>query len=601
MNAEDFVKYLPDKPSKKSEYHLKKQAFQTHLNKEYLVFKAETVKRNPNYIELLESDSTAGCKSERAAHCVCTACGNNFYTGWLNSEERTRKGIRIFQGEDGSHYSGLNDEFGISYTMDYSDGEMLTCPYCDEKVQLYHSSHFIQPKINQVAVSEVLNIKKQTVILTWLVKRVINRFGQSITEVLPFGAVVLIDKKLYSFKHFRSGMFGSTYQTEGWYKTTRFSDPTDCIYFDSDSWNNKMKGHLMISVLPEMQGTSGEKTGLSEYVRKGGRYPAEYLKLWKKHPNIENLIMTGWHEFVISSIIKINEGTHYYTNKLSVLDWKKKKPHEILRMSKGEYKALASFGWTFEHVVDWCKSQKLCLPITALEFNAQICGGKRRFLAQYCEYVESNRVKASDYKKIIKYLEKQKKLGLFEGLIYLVDHWDMLTSFNEVNGIRRELTEEEKFPKSLFDAHEEDIKWVESIKDQKLQIQFNQIYEMFSAVQWNDGDLCVVIPKSETELKKEGAVLHHCVGNYGKQHTEKKLIFFIRHYRRPERSYYTLNIDCTGKVPKELQLHGYGNERHGKHKEYSHRIPEKVRAFVTRWENEVLLPWYKKEFKKKSA
>ena len=39
------------------------------------------------------------------------------------------------------------------------------------------------------------------------------------------------------------------------------------------------------------------------------------------------------------------------------------------------------------------------------------------------------------------------------------------------------------------------------------------------------------------------------------------------------------------------QLHGYGNERHGEHKQHSHSIPKKVTAFVERWEREVLAPW----------
>lgn len=595
MNADELIKYLPEKPSKKSEALLKKEAFKTHLSKEYLIFKSEVIKIPPSYLELLESDSQAGMKSERVAHCTCTACRNEFYTGWLKADERTRKGIEILQGEDGHHYDG----FDFGYKVRYSDGDMLTCPYCDEKVQLYHSSHLIKPKINQVAISEVINIRKQTVIMTWLAKREINRLGKSITTFEPFGAVALIDKRLYSYKHYRSGMFGCNYPTIEWYKTSRFTDPTDCIYFDSGSWNNKMKGHIMCSSLPEMKGTSGEKTGLSEYIKKGGQYPAEYLRLWKRHPNVENLIMTGWHDFVITSVLKINECSSYYMDdKLSSLDWKKKKPHEIMHMSKADYKYLAQFEWTFKQVVNWCESQILGIPIKATEFNSQICSMQSNFLPTYCRYVEGGNLTAEDYRKTVAYLQKQKQLNITNGLQYLVDHRLMLRDFNESNGIYRELTEEERFPKSLFDAHEEDIRHIEEIENSKLQKAFDKIYEEFSSVQWTDGDLCVVIPRSENELKKEGAVLCHCVGSYGKQHTEKKLIFFIRHYRRPERSYYTLNIDCTGKIPREIQLHGYGNERHGKNKEYEHRIPDKVRAFVDKWEKEVLLPWYKKEFKK---
>ena len=76
------------------------------------------------------------------------------------------------------------------------------------------------------------------------------------------------------------------------------------------------------------------------------------------------------------------------------------------------------------------------------------------------------------------------------------------------------------------------------------------------------------------------------------------MIFFIRHYRRPERPYYTLAIDMRNK-PTERQLHGYGNERHGPNKEYAHKIPKSVREFCNRWENEVLLTWYAEQQKQK--
>ena len=35
-----------------------------------------------------------------------------------------------------------------------------------------------------------------------------------------------------------------------------------------------------------------------------------------------------------------------------------------------------------------------------------------------------------------------------------------------------------------------------------------------------------------------------------------------------------------------------GNERHGDHKQYAHKIPRKVREFCDRWEREVLTPWF---------
>ena len=48
-------------------------------------------------------------------------------------------------------------------------------------------------------------------------------------------------------------------------------------------------------------------------------------------------------------------------------------------------------------------------------------------------------------------------------------------------------------------------------------------------------------------------------------------------------------------MPKRIQLHGYGNERHGEKKEHKHTIPHEVLEFCDRWEREVLLPWWKEK------
>ena len=88
------------------------------------------------------------------------------------------------------------------------------------------------------------------------------------------------------------------------------------------------------------------------------------------------------------------------------------------------------------------------------------------------------------------------------------------------------------------------------------------------------------------ELVQEGNTLHHCVGGYGPAHADGQIILFIRHTRRPERSWFTLNVDV--KEKKIIQNHGYGNE-------YAHgqtlHIPKAVQDFVALWKQEVLDKW----------
>ena len=89
------------------------------------------------------------------------------------------------------------------------------------------------------------------------------------------------------------------------------------------------------------------------------------------------------------------------------------------------------------------------------------------------------------------------------------------------------------------------------------------------------------------ELVEEGKKLHHCVGGYSDDHASGRIILFIRHTRRPERSWYTLNVDVLQK--RIIQNHGYGNERSPKGEALTIR-PE-VLDFVAAWEREKLQPF----------
>lgn len=150
------------------------------------------------------------------------------------------------------------------------------------------------------------------------------------------------------------------------------------------------------------------------------------------------------------------------------------------------------------------------------------------------------------------------------------------------------------FPRNLYDAHERICK-----QNLNKMISYENVVDTYKSLEFSDGELCIILPRSASDLITEGEVLRHCVGSYvNRQKEGKSIIFFVRKHRRRERSYYTLNIDFSYREPKEIQLHGYGNERHGEKKQYKHSIPKKVRDFVDRWEREVLKPWSIERFRR---
>ena len=186
--------------------------------------------------------------------------------------------------------------------------------------------------------------------------------------------------------------------------------------------------------------------------------------------------------------------------------------------------------------------------------------------------------------RVVRYLEKQDAIQ--DGVQQLIDYRKMMRDAGLAE------TEETLWPRDLVATHDRVAQYWAARAKASYQMGFSTTFIKYRELEWTAGDLCVVLPKTEGDLVSEGNTLRHCVGTYGKEHCSGKPIFFVRHRRRPERSYYTLQIDMTKEIPKEIQLHGYGNERHGDRKQYSHKIPQKVRDFCDRWEREVLTPWF---------
>ena len=78
------------------------------------------------------------------------------------------------------------------------------------------------------------------------------------------------------------------------------------------------------------------------------------------------------------------------------------------------------------------------------------------------------------------------------------------------------------------------------------------------------GDLCIVVPGSTEEIIMEGRTLKHCVGGYAARHfNDQVTILFLRHKRKPDTPFVTIEIKPRSKTKEEImirQIHGYRNE-----------------------------------------
>lgn len=531
-----------------------------------------------------------------AARCICTACTEDFETGWV-----TGGGIRMAQEEESALWPLLDEESGDGcLIVELGEGDGIECPNCGEAVTLTRASRVKYGRTRQLAVQTVHAVEADgvnyAVIMVWMMSRTLYSWGLE-RDVFPTEAFVLdTDGRLIRLsKAVYNGIGGNVRPTSGWVPK-KLMEPMVLRYHDSAS-NCGCKAGAIVAWKNgrSLDGTTAEKTGLAAYLDAGGKCLVTYLRLWRLQPHVENLVRGGWahtvRDHVDESVDHMRTNGVYSSTvgipKILWADMKEAKPSRMLGVPRREVAKLGRLRLSAQTMEQWKEYRAYAASADlAVIAEAEVKLGKTgvQWMIGRCLTAE----------KLLHYLQKQggdaaRRLHLLTDLWRAADRMGLPRTDEEVRFPRDLLAANDRYHDLCMAMEQEEAK-------QKYAEGFARIVEKYGYLEYSDGELCAILPRDNGELLAEGKTLRHCVGGYGKEHiSENDVIFFIRHARRPERSYYTLDIRMTGKTPKEVQLHGYGNERHGERKQYEHRIPKKVREFCDRWERDILLPRWREE------
>lgn len=601
MDRAHVAGLLPESPGKDLMKWARKTQWE-ELGGDYITFKSVRVAVDQPLGYIMEHNSLKPRK-EWAAECSCTACGETFYTQKVTG----RDAIQICTGEDGMAYpiepGGYIDggfyEGAIVETA--VDGEKLSCPICQASARLIHEKRLRGGRTKRIMVEQLVTVAGYAGVIYWMICRQLDEFGVDTLWADPADAYILTERGgLARFCHIERTFAGAYRNCTRWYPSQGCPDKLDVPYQDWGSINNRKCGADIHPVIPDLTGTTGEKTGLEAFVADGGWHIVTYLKFWRTHRNIENLCKAGQAK-LISDILRRSYSNGYSlgSEMNQYIYLKERKPHRMLGITKPELRQLQRDGikLDLDNLRAWKRYKDLDGALGMAEFMALLtCFGQ---YATKSAFDIMGAEPGVDLDKIFRYLVKQDMEA--REVRYLVDTRNMARQLNP----GRELTQEELWPRRLRYTHDRltaEIhrrKQLESAEKAKIwQEQFLALANRYKGLEWTDGDLCIRLPRCDADLAREGEVLHHCVGGYTKSHLEgRDTIFFVRRYRKPERCYYTLDIRMTGKDPEEIQLHGYGNEHHGSHMQYRHSIPPKVRQFVDRWKKEVMMPWWAQQKK----
>lgn len=611
MTDKEIIRLLPNV----APYQVEKKAFESgNLDRDFIIYKRESIEVAPPPGEIMTPEDWQRMNKETkrhwAAHCTCSSCGNDFYTGWHSHGDMS--GPLMYVGDDGYCYSGWTEDIDDgNQRIELVSGDSANCPYCWDEVTFIKSSELRSGRTYQMLITSIEFIENLAALVTWIAGIKIDCDGIAEKYIRPRDAAVLMGNGyLRCFSRVRQGQFISCERDIGeWRRIKNGSDPMQKMYYSYDSSCGRTFGSELLLTYDTFEGTSAEKTGLDEYLSSGGRWPYVYLEFWRKHKSIENLIKTGFNDFVVREIDgKVSKAEAYHSSMYKTLpcsakdamrqcvDFTKAKPHEMLRMTKAEYRSAALYDWTEEDIVCWQNYTSLCEKISPEAFYEAITDFGQSIVFELTD----NFICGEDIlliSDIYKYAGKQQGHERGYAARLLLDYRRMLYEQNQ--GMN--YSYEELWPRDIQAAHDRLAEQIAMASNVSEAANFLRIKKEYAALEWTDGELCIVLPSSNEDLVNEGNTLRHCVGGYGKDHLSGKPIFFVRHYRRPERSYYTLNENLNGESPRRIQLHGYGNERHGDRKQHTHRIPQKVLDFCDRWEREILAPWFAKRKAEKTV
>lgn len=520
--------------------------------KHYLVYRAGTVK-----------DPLTGINSS-CVDAVCTACGNRMKLDKVGGPICGRYASAPFG-------FGLEEEDG-GWTA-YSSGEKLRCPACGTEVRAVHIGSIGCTK-EYAWVMSAEKAGDTLVLYLWRVCRRAEKDGVIQWEVLPweayqFGAEGLAVK----YVHWRRRL-QNVQILPGWEKLSRLTDTMQDI-----KWIYCPAGMERTAA-----GTAMENSKIAEYMGLEGvrRFPVAWLRLYQRHSNAETL-MTCPAARLAAEMIAEEEQQNAYMGKsssttvLKDLDWKAKRPWDILRLSKEEtiYLAGKEDGTARYAVIQ--RIRKAGMEIRAGEEEAW-----------WTEYAYGKMIERGiDLRKAERYLQRQRRrYGEDVTAMSLLDHWRMEERLGVDMG-----REEAIFPQNFQRAHQllidEDNrrKRAEKIAETaKRAAAFAARAAYLQKYAWEKDGILIRPAATEAELIDEGDALRHCVSRYGPEVAEgRTAIFFIRRTADPDQPWYTLEFDET--MLKVRQNRGKCN---------CERTAE-IRAFEDDW-----LRWVRTEYLKEN-
>ena len=496
----------------------------------------------------------------KAARCRCTACGESFWTDWI------RGGMCRYGGAGGIR---LWEE---GKPKEVTDWQRCRCPECGAEVKARHlrsGSEYAGETAVPMTMHRipVKGEKDRLALVCWQAVKYFDGAGTRHFRFHPYEAMAAEEKALRRIT-FHGGGFGGVYWLEGPHQCRNLQD---------------MMQDVTEIVCPEgiekaVEGTTCENAKLEIYLEDGKtNFPAAWVRLWQKRSGKAESLLTCGAGGIVGNLIgqeKLNtRTTNYYAARtvyntafpqLKALDWKGRRPWEILRLrSKDELREAIALqeranlgGKTWQL---WLEGRKAGKPWTLAD-------------AEALEGMKSpERIAATEISpaKAARYLAGQRRRWPEDDAdeIMLTDYWSMMIEGHDI--LRDPAL---MWPDRLKREHDRAAARQKREANRKMDAAILRQAEKLEKFSLTLDGITIRPARSAGELAAEGKCLHHCVESYAERVAKgETFIFFIRREAEPDLSWYTLNLDKSMKTV--IQNRGMRN---------CDRTPE-VMAFEDAW------------------
>ena len=526
MEQIDYEPLLPKAPPVDLVQWVLEQEF---FQEEYLIYKA-----GRGY-EPLED------RTRPAVEVVCTHCGKTFYAEKVNTGGCSACYVP-------APFGWYNQEMSESVIS----GSLTMCPICGCEVKVVHVGSI--PRgiedgawITTMSRLPVEGRKDRFVLTEWLVKRWIEKSGKSRYTTDPYSAWVVEEKKVVRLMGYLRTMSGSISIFHKWAQRKTFNDVYGTVSI-CYPWDKSI-----------LEGTTAENCKLDLYQDAGGKRLVSYLALWRRHPTVENLLVQGCGRFLVELIDreKSDGRDHGGIPKLPDVNWKERRPAQMLGLNKEEFRYMRQMRWSVEDLERYRLVKESGLPIKLPE-DIKLLRSKAVY--------EVNRIleegPPADFWRILRYLKRQK-----EQWHTLQDYWHM------AHRLQRDLNDSlVRWPRDLHAAHDQVMEEQQARVNAELNAMFLERAAELESLSFELDGLLIRPCQTEAELIQEGKDLHHCVATYANRYAEgRTAIMFIRQIAEPDKPFFTLEFD--EKAKKVRQNRGLRN---------CDRTPE-VKAFEKAW------------------